>query len=148
MNDGAVPVLSYRYRTKGQQWLWLETRFDMLNNGFNCKNYAIQAHSKVITLNEMLDSHEILDTMSSTTSFFDQSIPITKLVTTLPGQRKQYTPTEDSISSSPFANNKASAIWSQQHTDAVSAIFDGMSRNLSKFPENITIIETKDEIKS
>ena len=80
LNEGAVPAVSYRYRTKGHQWLWLETRFELLNNGFNCKNYAIRAHNKVVTLNEMLDSHEILDSSSTTTSCFDHNTPIGHLI--------------------------------------------------------------------
>lgn len=72
--------MSYRYRTKGHQWLWLETRFELLNNGFNCKNYAILAHNKVVTLNEMLDSHEILDSSSTTASCFDHNTPIGHLI--------------------------------------------------------------------
>lgn len=72
-----MPVVSYRYRTKGQQWLWLETRFELLNgNGFNCKNYTIQAHNKVITLDEMFESHQIRDMATSTTSIFDESVPL------------------------------------------------------------------------
>ena len=125
MNDGAVPLVAYRYRTKGQQWLWLETRFELLNNGFNCKNYAIQAHHKVITLNEMLDSNVIIDSIVSSTSAFEQATPISLIVKpashSSPAATSPVTPDVAPTTSASSSDPTTSAKWQQPN----SLLYDG-----------------------
>ena len=54
---GAAPSIGYRFRTKGYQWIWLQTRFELLPQRSN----AIIAHNQVISLNEMLTTNDIID---------------------------------------------------------------------------------------
>ena len=66
IQKGIVPSITYRFRTKGLQWIWIQTRFQMLTNQLlNSKPYAIRCHNEVIGLNEILSTKDILDTTSS-----------------------------------------------------------------------------------
>lgn len=64
LQNGAVPLIAYRFRTKGDQWMWVQSRFQMLNHHVNKKPYLIMAHNHIVSLNEMIESQDILDNSS------------------------------------------------------------------------------------
>ncbi|RNA22696.1 Circadian locomoter output cycles kaput [Brachionus plicatilis] len=78
LQNGAVPLIAYRFRTKGQQWLWIQSRFQILYHQTAMKPYAIMAYNHVISLNEVVESKDLLDVTS-----FCESLGNTKFSETL-----------------------------------------------------------------
>lgn len=109
LQNGAAPVISYRYRTKGNQWLWIKTRFEMLNSNTNCKKHTISAHNKVLTLNEMLECSEVLD--NSSTNAFNCDTSTNQIIQIKPSKSNN----NNNNNNSPIVNTKS---WkqSQQQT--------------------------------
>ena len=68
LQNGAVPLIAYRFRTKGLQWLWIQSRYQILYHQTAMKPYAIVAHNHVISLNEMVESKDLLDVSSFSSS--------------------------------------------------------------------------------
>jgi hypothetical protein len=54
----------YRYRTKGMQWIWIQTRFQILNHQFNSTPHAILGYNQVVSLNEIMSVKDTLDSNS------------------------------------------------------------------------------------
>ncbi|CAF0900399.1 unnamed protein product [Brachionus calyciflorus] len=61
LQNGAVPIIAYRFRTKGLQWLWIQSRFQIMYHQTAMKPYAIISYNHVIGLNEMVESKDLLD---------------------------------------------------------------------------------------
>lgn len=80
LQNGAVPLIAYRFRTKGHQWLWIQSRFQILYHQTAMKPYAIMAFNHVISLNEVVESKDLLDVTSFTGSIanskFSESLSI------------------------------------------------------------------------
>ncbi len=67
---GAAPSVGYRFRTKGYQWIWLQSRFELLPQRSN----AIIAHNQVISLNEMLTTNDIIDNSARVSRSINSSL--------------------------------------------------------------------------
>ncbi len=115
IQNGAVPAITYRMRTKGSQWLWLQSRFQMLTHQFSMKPYAILSYNQVITLNEMFESRDMFDNTENSTFF--SSCETTAADTT--------TTTTDSSSSSLgqlFTNNEIEMSSSSASLSSMAAV--------------------------
>lgn len=76
IQNGAVPTISYRLRTKGAQWVWIQTRFQILTHQFSLKPRGILANNFVLNLNEMLDSRDMFDSTEEKKFFYTPEKPV------------------------------------------------------------------------
>lgn len=126
LQNGAVPLIAYRFRTKGQQWIWIQSRFQILYHQTAMKPYAILAYNHIISLNEANESKDLLDVAS-----FSESIENTKYMEALtvdtkveetnnlePIQNSEFTEANQALGPNLLisANNKAS-IKQEKHID-------------------------------
>ena len=66
-SDSNPIKVAYRFRTKGLQWIWINTKFQLTSQNplINSKTYSIRGYSEAIGINEILSNKEILDSSSS-----------------------------------------------------------------------------------
>jgi len=74
-SDQTPIKVPYRFRTKGLQWLWIQTKFQIINNQtMNPKTYSIRGLNEVIGINEILTNKEILESSGSKKSHTNTSM--------------------------------------------------------------------------
>ncbi len=66
-SDHTPIKVAYRFRTKGLQWLWIHTKFQLVNTNqnLNSKTFSVRGFNEVIGINEILSNKEILESSSS-----------------------------------------------------------------------------------
>lgn len=62
MQTGECTSCYYRFLTKGQQWIWLQTRYYITYHQWNSKPEFIVANHKVINYKEVLNQHDAAKT--------------------------------------------------------------------------------------
>lgn len=74
IHNGAIQSLSFRFRTKGQQWIWLQTNFQVVIDQFNSKPQTIVANNQLIGYNSIYSRDAHMSEPSSSSSYASKKI--------------------------------------------------------------------------
>jgi len=72
--NGAIQSLSFRFRTKGQQWIWLQTSFQVVIDQFNSKPQTIVANNQLIGYNVIYSRDSYMSEPSAASSYASKKI--------------------------------------------------------------------------
>jgi hypothetical protein len=74
IHNGAIQSLSFRFRTKGQQWIWLQTSFQVVIDQLNSKPQTIVANNQLIGYNVIYSRDSNMFEPSSSSSYASKKI--------------------------------------------------------------------------